>query len=260
MKIAKLADQALEDSSGSTPRPERVPYPRLPPVAKAPVARKWKSLLWSIECAKQHGHDGLRGLAIALSKMIIAEGLEQLVFEAREHSPSGLEAKSLLWASDIPLNDAGDTLQSLLVSKKKRVKVDMNDAIVIPDPWERWRLFGALANLGEDRQWGPWRQDKRNHYGEAWLPWPIVWVSNGNHSTMAGLVRGGGKFKCHDTLDFSPVLKAVTTDGQWWYRTDTGQPFAQVRSLAMAGIFDIGQCLCFAKAIDVMASNSASSA
>lgn len=88
MKIAKLADQAVEHSSSSASRPERVPYPRLPSGAKDPVARKWKSLLWSIECAEQHGQDGLRGLAIALSKMVIAEGLEQLVFEAREHSPS----------------------------------------------------------------------------------------------------------------------------------------------------------------------------
>lgn len=215
----------------------------LPSAARAPVARKWKSLLWSIECAEQHGEEGLRGLAVALSKMLVAEALHALVLDAKKHSKCGLEADALLWDRNIPLNKDGGTLATLMVCKKGRIKVNLDDAIVFAATWERWRFFGALAKIGEGREWGPWKHDKRNHFTEAWLPWPIVWVSNGNHSTMAGLVRGGGLLKCEETFDFRPVLNAVTTDGRRWFRADTGKAFPQVRSLPMAGIFLIGQRL-----------------
>jgi hypothetical protein len=122
------------------------------------------------------------------------------------------------------------------------LSVDLNDAIVFPARWERWRLFKSLHNLGEGREWGAWRQDL-NHFGVAWKPWPMVWVSNGNHSTMAALVRGGGKFKCYEAYDFKPVLAAVKTDGRNWLRQDTGAVLEPVRPMPMADIFEIGQRL-----------------
>lgn len=186
---AKRLDATVRAESAM---PERVPYPRLPSMERAPAARKWKSLLWSIECAEQHGEEGLRGLAVALSKLLVAEALQALVLEAKQFSGCGLEAEVLLWDMNTPLNGDGDTLATLMRRKKKRVKVDMSDAIVLPATWERWRFFGALAKIGQGRPWGPWKHDKRNHFAQGWLPWPIVWVMNGNHSAMAGLVRGGG--------------------------------------------------------------------
>lgn len=243
---AKLVESAQRlDALGKAENaaPEQVPYPRLPSATQAPVARKWKSLLWSVECAEQHGEDGLRGLAIALSKMLVADALQALVLEAKEHSACGLDTDALLWDRNVILNVNGDTLTTLMLPKKRRVKVDMNDAIVLPATWERWRFFGALAKIGEGRPWGAWKHDKSNHFAQAWLPWPIVWVKNGNHSAMAGLVRGGGVLTCEEAFDFSPVFGAVTTDGRRWYRADTQKSFANVRSLPMAGIFVVGQRL-----------------
>jgi hypothetical protein len=159
--------------------------------------------------------------------------------DAREFHKPAWDADDLLWDESLPLNVAGDTRASLLVKARRTVSVDLNDAIVFPAPWERWRLFRALQNLGLKRQWGPWSQDS-NHFGIAWKPWPIVWVTNGNHSTMAALVRGGGKLKCHATYDFSPVIRAVGTDGVHWFCRDTGAILGPVRSLPMAGIFEIG--------------------
>jgi hypothetical protein len=175
--------------------------------------------------------------------MLVAEALQAIVLEAKQYSSCGLKAEALLWDSGLPLNEAGDCLESLMRPIKKGLKVDMNDAVVLPATWERWRFFGALAKIGKGRPWGPWKHDKRNHFAQAWLPWPIVWVTNGNHSAMAGLVRGGGVLKCEETFDLSAVLNAVTTDGKRWYRADTRKAFAEVRSLPMAGIFVIGQRL-----------------
>jgi len=162
--------------------------------------------------------------------------------DAREHHKPAWDADDLLWDESLPLNAAGDTRASLMMKAARTLSVDLNDAIVFPAPWERWRLFKSLHNLGEGREWGTWRQDP-NHFGIAWKPWPMVWVSNGNHSTMAALVRGGGKFRCYAAYDFSPVLAAVDTDGVNWLRRDTGAVLESVRSLPMAGIFEIGKRL-----------------
>jgi len=162
--------------------------------------------------------------------------------DAREFHKPDWDADNLLWDVSLPLNAAGDTRASLMKKAARTLSVDLNDAIVFPQPWERWRLLQALHNLGEKRRWGTWRQDP-NHFGIAWKPWPIVWVSNGNHSTMAALIRGGGKFRCNAAYDFAPVLAAVETDGVNWLRRDTGAVLEPVRSLPMAGIFEIGRRL-----------------
>jgi hypothetical protein len=133
-------------------------------------------------------------------------------------------------------------MRDLIPRSTRSLSVNLNDAAVFPSPWERWRLLGALHRLGPGRAWGEWRQDA-NHFGIAWRPWPLVWVSNGNHSTTAALVRGGGRFKCQEAFDFTPVLNAVDTNGLTWYRTDDQTELGPVSSMPMAGIFVIGKRL-----------------
>lgn len=222
----------------------RVPYPSLPSKGRLTRAQTWESILWSIDQAEASGKHALRGLAIALSQVIRAQALETLIMDAREYHKPKWGGDDLLWDESLPVNAAGDTRISLLKKAPRTLSAHLNDAIVFPEPWERWRLIRALHNLGEKRPWGPWRQDP-NHYGIAWKPWPIVWVVNGNHSTMAALVRGGGKFKCYAAYDFAPVLQAVETDGVNWLRTDTGAILEPVRSLPMAGIFEVGKRLLY---------------
>lgn len=222
--------------------PQRVPYPSLPSTGLLTANQQWVSMLWSVDSAQAHGKHALRGLAISLSQVIRAQALEALLMDAREFRRPPWDAEDLLWDESLPLNPAGDTRVSLMTKAARNLSVELNDAIVFPGPWERWRLFNALQNMGAKRKWGAWRQDT-NHFGIAWKPWPVVWVSNGNHSTMAALVRGGGRFKCHATYDFTPVLRAVRTDGVNWFRLDTGAVLGPVRSLPMAGIFEIGRRL-----------------
>jgi hypothetical protein len=222
--------------------PRYVPYPNLPNSRNLTLDQKWESMLWSIDAAQAHGKHALRGLAIALSHVIRAKVLESLLLDAREHRKQPCNSDELLWDEALPLNAAGETRESLLETSRRAVSVHLNDAIVLPEPWERLRLMNAFQNLGEKRGWGAWRQDQ-NHVGIAWKPWPIVWVVNGNHSTMTALVRGGGKFKCEETYDFKPVFDAVATDGKNWLRRDTGAVLAPVESMPMAGIFEIGRRL-----------------
>ncbi|NDY93378.1 DUF6710 family protein [Ideonella livida] len=239
LDVLRRLDSQLPDNKDA---PERVPYPKLPMRRRLTKSQKWESLLWSIDSAQAHGTHALRGLAIALSQIISARALEDLVMDARQFHKSAGSASALLWDEALPVNAAGETRKSLTTKAARSLSVDLNDAIVFPAPWERWRLFKSLQNIGEKRAWGTWRQDS-NHVGIAWKPWPIVWVYKGNHSTMAGLVRGGGRFKCQAAYDFSPVLKAVRTDGLNWFREDTGAVLGPVQSMPMAGIFEIGRRL-----------------
>ncbi|WP_157270518.1 DUF6710 family protein [Azohydromonas aeria] len=238
-----LLAEEIDDSLPRRRRPEHIPYPELPKGARNAVARQWKSLLWSIDNAEQHGKHALQGLTVALARVIIGEGLQGLILNAQESYKPPLDIPDLLWNEDLPLNKAGQSMRQLAVKLPRTISVELNETAVFPSPWERSRFHGALQKLGPGREWGPWKQDRRNHFSFAWRPWPVVWVHNGNHSTMAALVRGGGKLKCTETFYFAPVLKAVNTDGVNWSRADTGSVIEKVRSLPMAGIFVIGQRL-----------------
>lgn len=222
--------------------PERVPYPPLPAEGRLRRDERWQSLLWSIDSAAQHGPDALRGLTIALARILQGEMLDTLIFDAREHSKHAFDPWTPLWRPNLPLNAMGQTMDDLMVRKKKAIKVKLEDAAVFPHPWERWRLHGALGNMGKGRPWKGFRQS-HNHHGVGWWPWPIVLIHNGNHSTLAAQLRGGGKLTCEESYDFSPVLMAVRTDGARWYRLDDGSSLGSVTSMAMAGIFAVGQRL-----------------
>lgn len=239
-KVVEKMDRRIGATSAK--EPQRVPYPELPTRGKLRPEQRWQSMLWSIDSAAQHGPDALRGLTIALSRVIQGECLDTLLFDAREHRSPDFDPKSPLWDPKLPLNAAGQKLDDLMVRKKKAIKVKLEDAAVFPHAWERWRLHGALGNMGKGRPWKAFRQSE-NHLGIGWWPWPIVMIWNGNHSTLAAQVRGGGKLTCEETYDFSPVLRAVRTDGARWYRVDSGSSLGAVESMAMAGIFVIGQRL-----------------
>lgn len=219
------------------------PYPDLSTLRVNSRQHQWESLKWSIHQASEHGVDGLTGLTVALSRIIVADGLRGLLMDAREHQGCGVSVESLLWPAATVIMGESTTMRNLLHPMDEALVVDTRCTAVIPAPWERRRTIRALANLGEKRSWGAWRQDKRNHHGVAWSPWPLLWVDNGNHSTLASLVMGGGKFTCSEHLDASALLNAVTTDGVNWIRTDTNQTVGLVKSLPMAAIFLIGQQL-----------------
>ncbi|MBK4734687.1 DUF6710 family protein [Noviherbaspirillum pedocola] len=184
----------------------------------------------------------MRGLTIALSRLIQAEMLELLLFDARHSHKPPLLPSGLLWDGDLPLTIDGATMDQLIHPVEQPILVRLEDAAVFPRVWERWRLHRALGRIGPEREDGPYVQSD-NHFGTGWYPWPLVWLENGNHSTLAAQLQGGGQFACYASFDFTPVLRAVRTDGANWYRVDDGTSLGTVTSVPMAGIFVIGQRL-----------------
>ncbi|QZA77487.1 hypothetical protein K4H28_14565 [Deefgea tanakiae] len=236
--LAKAACTLIQQRN----EPSRLPLPDLPTDMALSPADQWTSLLWAIDAAESFGADGLRGLTLSLARIVQGEGLKAFLFDVRRGAKSSLNPETLLWDRDLAVNSAGDSLGSLRDQPLKTSKVKIRDSAFFAPVWERWRLIRALAYLGRGLRWGAWSQED-NHRGVAWLPWPLVWITNGNHSSMSALMRGAGAFKCYATYDLTAILQSVRTDGIHWYRNDDGSILGPVHSMAMAGIFVIGQRL-----------------
>lgn len=112
--------------------------------------------------------------------------------------------------------------------------------LILPWPWARDRLAGALCNIGTGRPWGPWRADE-NHSLLLWLPLGIAWVNGGNHSLAAGIARGEGRVTAEETWDMRAVYDHVACDGRRFARRHDGAYLGLVRDPFAAALFEIGR-------------------
>lgn len=69
----------------------------------------------------------------------------------------------------------------------------------------------------------------------------IVWVSNGNHSITAGIIRGEGKLRVGTIRDIRPVYQHVRYDGEHFHRSHDGSVIEPVRDPEFAAIFEVGR-------------------
>jgi hypothetical protein len=241
--LAKL----LNDFKGSTDersrrQAKRVPAPKLSGKRKPSKEDQWASLVWNIDTAEEHGARALKGLTLALIRIIQAEILKALFLDARPGKTADDCPNTLLWDSSIAIGCDGATMSDLLHFEKGSITLDIAHSAVIPQPWEHWRLARALQNLGPDGIDGVWRQMSNTH-AVAWMPWPLVWIDNGNHTAMATIVTHNGTLEVSEWLDAKELLLSVYCDGINWLRVDDDQIIAPVQSLPMAGIFEIGRRL-----------------
>lgn len=215
-------------------------FPDLPPSGNLDRSQQWQSLIWMIATAGSHGESALRGLTIALTRLIQAEAFSALFYDARPHrNPLG-DFDELLWDRDKQVVGKKRRDQ-LLVGTKDAGPIDLASTAVIAAIWEPWRLMRALGNLGPEDPWGPWQQSA-NHSAVYWAPWPLVWVYNGNHSSTAAMIKSGGSLVCDAHYDATPLISAIHTDGVRWYG-EADRDLGPVNSLPMAGIIEIGRSL-----------------
>lgn len=236
-QISEMLKKILEESGISNDKPPaHVPLPALPKSGKLSQDDQWLSILWIIDTAELHGKEALRGLALAFGKIIQGDALKKLLTDARWESRV-LNSEALLW--DEPINIAGEkNMLDLLAPTQSLRDVTFSESIVLASPWERWRLCRALETIANK----VWKQDD-NHQVELWLPWPILWVTNGNHSVTAGMIYGKGQLKDINCYDATPLLSSVITDGNHWFRATDNTVVGPVCSIEMAAIFEIGRRL-----------------
>lgn len=243
IKEATLLDRLIRENSKNKHRERNThfPTPKLPK-GKLNIVDQWASLVWNVDTAEAHGLRALNGLTLALVRIIQADMLEKLLFDVRLGSSEHYSIADLLWDIKLPIRSDGATLKSILRKRRNISYINLAHSAVLPQPWKQWRLARSLQKLGSKGEWGEWKQSSNIH-AVAWTPWPIVWVDNGNHSTMAAILTHGGQLKASETFDAKELLLSVYTDGLHWLRVDNGQAIAPVESLAMAAIFEIGRRL-----------------
>lgn len=239
--LARLMDQLDIGRPEDTKQGKRIPVPKFPN-GKLSTKDKWISLLWNIDTAESHGSNAMAGLTQSLARIIQAEILQGLLFDAREHRAPASCPETLLWDTTIPLRADGSSMDDLLRHESGEISLNLAHSAIIPQPWERWRLARALQNLGPNGKHGNWRQTTNTH-AVVWQPWPLAWIDNGNHSAMAAILTHGGTLEVSESLNAKDLLVSVYTDGENWIRVDNGEPIEPVQSLAMAGIFEIGRRL-----------------
>lgn len=148
---------------------------------------------------------------------------------------------SSLWFDDrLPLTPDGRKLDDLRISVAGEHIVNLATDFVLPWPWARGRLVGALSNIGAGRPWGPWRADE-NHSLLLWLPLGIAWVNGGNHSLAAGIARGEGRVAAEETWDMRAVHDHIACDGRRFARCHDGAYLGPVRDPYAAALFEIGR-------------------
>lgn len=138
--------EEMDRLPGRRTLPRRVPYPVLPKGkgSAAQRQRQWLSLLWSIESAAENGTHGLKGLTVALGRIIVARQLEEFLLNAEEHQKPLRTVDDLLWDERLPLNAAGQSIKNLMRKLPRALGVDMSETAVFPAPW-----------CGFQRSWTP---------------------------------------------------------------------------------------------------------
>lgn len=122
-------------------------------------------------------------------------------------------------------------------------QIDLSRDLVLPTPWFLQRVAANLATIGEGRGKGPWKQVPAEHHLECWLPFGVVWVHEGNHSIMTGIVQGTGTIETEEVYDLSQIFDDVRCDGNAFIRICDGAVLTPVRDLEFAAIFEVGRLM-----------------
>lgn len=134
------------------------------------------------------------------------------------------------------------TIESLLVEVNLTKDIQLGRDVVLPWPWKRERLINCIAQIGEERKNGPWKQDY-NHWVELWLPLGVAWVNSGNHSISTGVIQGQGHIKSSKAKDINKLYDYIYIDGEYYYSFKNDEVISEVKNIDFAAIFEIGRLM-----------------
>lgn len=181
--------------------------------------------------------DALFDLVTALLRPLQSEHLIAVV-ECEQH----MAPESILAASFFFDVTRFISLSKCRIQPTPPLAVHLASDPVLPTAWERGRFVSAVTNIGEGRPYGAWTQDP-NHQVSVWLPWNIAFVTGGNHSITAGILRGAGIITATEVIDASPIFDLVECDGRTFREKDTGKVVGKADDHRRAAVFEIGRLI-----------------
>lgn len=178
-----------------------------------------------------------------VGKTIQTKYLTSLLHHKDETSLTSLLPGELFFDARTYLAKDGKTINDFKKEVVTTKEIELCSDLIIPWPWKRERLINTICNIGENREWGKWEQDKYNHYTELWLPMGIIWVEGGNHSISSGMLQGIGTLKPTHTYDISEIYEYIYTDGKNYYMKGDDSIVSKVVDIDFAALFEIGRLL-----------------
>lgn len=169
--------------------------------------------------------------------------LTSLLYHEDETNLDSIFAGSLFFDQQEFITTDYRRMEDFFINVENTKKLYLNNDLVLPWPWKRSRLISTVTNIGAERRWGEWKEDKMNHRVDLWLPMGIGWVYSGNHSIATGILQGSGIITPKNTYDISPVFNQVYTDGLYYYRKEDDNIISPVFDLEFAAIFEIGRLM-----------------
>lgn len=177
-----------------------------------------------------------------VGRKIQTEYLTNLLYKKYDSELPSLFPEEVLFDLRASLSQEGKEFEDIITELKIEKTVSLSHDLVLPWSWRTSRLVNCIAQIGEGRADGPWRQDN-NHNVDIWLPMGIVWVYGGNHSISTGILQGKGSIKPKAIYDISAVYDYVDCDGVNYYRIEDGFIISQVKNAEIAAIFEIGRLM-----------------
>ncbi|TKJ87220.1 hypothetical protein PaeCFBP13512_18535 [Paenibacillus sp. CFBP13512] len=126
------------------------------------------------------------------------------------------------------------------VKLKKDVKLARD--LILPCPWNHIKFTDALIKIGQHNTSKAWKQDS-NHDIYLMQPVGVCCVNSGNHSIMAGIVKGEGIITKYEMIDIRPLYSLMYSDGVNYYRKADDTILEAVGNVEFAVIFEIGRKL-----------------
>ena len=178
-----------------------------------------------------------------IGRQLQSQYLSTLLYQGDEALIPNLHPKEVLFDPSTKISKDGTTFEDVMREINTEKVISLNRDLVLPWSWKKSRLVTCIAQIGEGRPRGQWRQDYSNHYVDLWLPMGVAWVYGGNHSISAGIIQGKGKIIPRYVYDISDVYDYVYCDGVNYFRKEDGSIISPVKNAEIAAIFEIGRIM-----------------
>ncbi|HBJ2622082.1 TPA: hypothetical protein LA827_001821 [Clostridium botulinum] len=141
------------------------------------------------------------------------------------------------------ISNNGKNIMSILADENNEsFEVDLTEDFVIPIAWNRNRFISNLTHIGKEYS-NPFKFIELNHYSYFFKPINITIMTNGNHSTLAGILKKEGKIKPTKIVNLNDRYKEIKFDGTYYRNINTNEILHEVKNFELGAIFEIGRLI-----------------
>lgn len=139
-------------------------------------------------------------------------------------------------ANIIPSYYINESNQKSYIYSGNLIDIKLNDKVVLTFPWEQSRIFRILPVVKKKG----FKYMPLNHYSQYYTQLDICYVTNGNHSIMAGIHYSDGVIQS-EIFDVALLYDHLNTDGVSWLSTHSNCILSAVKDFRIAILYEISR-------------------